>query len=170
MPDDAPPRTSARPSGPTHPPRATPAGRAGDPRAADPAKPPVTPADRERGRIVGLAALGAAAVVAIVVTIGIFIPALGALFSNAPSPVDAADLPATISVCDVEYALVSATADALDAARARAGGSEPIVVGLGGTCPEGVCVRNGACLDVVFVKTTDDRFAPYAVADESEAS
>ena len=52
----------------------------------------------------------------------------------------------------------------------RAGGAEPIVVGVSGTCPEGVCVRNGACLDVVFVKTTDDRFAPYAVADESEAS
>ena len=118
----------------------------------------------------GLAALGAAAVVAIVVTIGIFIPALGAVFSNAPSPVDAADLPATISVCDVEYALVSTTPDAPDAARARAGGVEPIVVGVSGTCPEGVCIRNGACLDVVFVKTTDDRFAPYAVADESEAS
>ena len=170
MPDDATPRTSARPSGPTHAPRPAPAARPGDPRASDPPKPPVTPAERERGRILGLAALGAAAVVAIVVTIGIFIPALGALFSNAPSPVDAADLPTTITVCDVEYALVSATPEALAAARVRAGGAEPIVVGVRGTCPEGVCVRNGACLDVVFVKTTDDRFAPYAVADESEAS
>jgi hypothetical protein len=170
MPDDAPPRTPARPSGPPIAPRPAPAARPGDARAPDPAKPPVTPAERERGRIVGLAALGAASVVAVVVTIGIFIPALGAVFSNAPSPVDAADLPATITVCDVEYAQVSAIPEALDAARVRASGAEPIVVGVSGTCPEGVCVRNGACLDVVFVKTTDDRFAPYAVADESEAS
>jgi hypothetical protein len=120
--------------------------------------------------MVGLAALGAAAVVAIVVTIGIFVPALGTVFSNAPRPVDASALPATISVCDVEYALIGATPESLDAARLRAGGAEPIVVGVGGTCPDGVCVRNGACLDVVFVKTTDDRFAPYAVADESEPS
>jgi len=170
MPDDAPPTTPARPSGSPHPARPTPAARPGDPRATEPARPPVTPADRERGRIVGLAALGAAAVVAIVVTIGIFLPALGAVFSNAPSPVDAANLPTTITVCDVEYALVSATPEALDAARVRAGGAEPIVVGVSGTCPEGVCVRNGACLDVVFLKTTDDRFAPYAVADESGVS
>jgi hypothetical protein len=170
MPDDAPPRTSARPTGPTHAPRPAPAARPGDPRASDPPKPPVTPAERERGRILGLAALGAAAVVAIVVTIGIFIPALGALFTNAPSPVDATDLPTAITVCDVEYALVSAAPEALDAARLRAGGAEPIVVGVSGTCPEGVCVRNGACLDVVFVKTIDDRYAPCAVADESEAS
>jgi len=108
--------------------------------------------------------------VAVVVTIGIFVPALGALLSNAPSPVDAAALPTTITVCDVEYAQVSVIPEALDAARARTGGGEPIVVGVSGTCPEGVCVRNGACLDVVFVKTTDDRFAPYAVADESEPS
>jgi hypothetical protein len=59
-----------------------------------------------------------------------------------------------------EYALVTATPDELAAARVRAGGAEPIVVGVRGTCPEGVCVRNGACLDVVFVKTTDERFAP----------
>jgi hypothetical protein len=170
MPDDAPPRTSSRPSGQPHTARPAPAARPGDPRAPEPAKPPVTPAERERGRIVGLAALGAAAVVAVVVTIGIFIPALGAVFSNAPSPVDAADLPTAITVCDVEYALVSGTPEALDAARVRAGGAEPVIVGVSGTCPEGVCVRNGACLDVVFVKTTDDRFAPYAVADVTEAS
>ena len=83
---------------------------------------------------------------------------------------DATSLPATITVCDVEYALVSATPESADAARGRAGGVEPVVVGVSGTCPDGVCVSNGACLDVVFVKTTDDRFAPYGVADESEPS
>ena len=170
MPDDAPPRTSARPSGLPHAARPTHAARPGDPGATEPAKPPVTPEERERGRIVGLAALGAAAVIAVVVTIGIFIPALGAMFSNAPAPVDATALPTSIVVCDVGYALVSATPELLDAARVRAGGVEPVVVGVRGTCPDGVCVRNGACLDVVFVKTTDDRFAPYAVEDQTEES
>lgn len=170
MPDDAPPRTPARPSGAPHAARPTHASRPGDPGASEPAKPPVTPEERERGRIVGLAALGAAIVVAVVVTIGIFIPALGAVFSNAPKPVDATALPTSITVCDVEYALVSGTPEGHDAAFVRAGGAEPIVVGVSGTCPDGVCVRNGACLDVVFVKTTDDRYAPYGVADESEPS
>jgi hypothetical protein len=170
MPDDAPPRTSARPSGTPHPARPSSAARPGDARPVEPAKPPVTAEERERGRIVGLAAVGAAAVVAVVVTIGIFIPALGAVFSNAPRPVDVTQLPTSIVVCDVEYALVSATPDSPDAARARAGGTDPVVVGTSGTCPEGVCVRNGACLDVVFVRTTDDRFAPYAVQDQTESS
>ena len=170
MPDDAPPRTSARPSGMPHAARPTHAARPGEPGATEPAKPPATPEERERGRIVGLAALGAAAVVAIVVTIGIFIPALGAMFSNAPSPVDATALPASIVVCDVAYAIVRTTPEPLDAARARAGGAEPIVVGARGTCPDGACVRNGACRDVVFLRTTDDRYAPYAVEDQAEES
>ena len=120
MPDDVPPRTPTRPSGPPHAARPH-AARPGDPGLLEPAKPPITPEERERGRIVGLAALGAAVVVAVVVTIGIFIPALGALFSNAPTPVDASALPTSIVVCDVEYALVSATPERLDAARVRAG-------------------------------------------------
>jgi hypothetical protein len=128
-------------------------------------RPSVTPEERERGRMVGLAALGAAAVVAVVVTIGIFVPALGALVSNAPGPVDAANLPGTITVCDVEYSLAAAP-ETLEAARARVGG-EPVVVGVRATCPEGVCVRNGACLSTVFLKTTDDRFVPYAVEEQA---
>lgn len=169
MPDDVPPRTPTRPSGQPHAARPH-APRPGDPVVVEPAKPPITPEERERGRIVGLAALGAAVVVAVVVTIGIFIPALGAVFSNAPTPVDASALPTSIVVCDVEYALISATSEGLDAARVRAGGVEPVVVGVRGSCPDGVCVRNGACLDVVFVKTTDDRFAPYAVEDQAGES
>jgi hypothetical protein len=106
----------------------------------------------------------------VVVTVGIFLPALGAMVSSAPTPVDATALPTSIVVCDVGYALVSATPELLDAARVRAGGVDPVVVGVRGTCPDGVCVRNGACLDVVFVKTTDDRFAPYAVEDQTEES
>ena len=117
----------------------------------------------------GLAALGGAGVVALVVTVGIFLPALGAMFSGAPTPVDAANLPATITVCSVEYTLVAAAPESLEAARARAG-AEPMIVGTRATCPDGVCVRNGACLDVVFLKTTDDRFVPYTVDDTSGTS
>ncbi len=170
MPDDVPPRTSARPSGVPHAARPTHAARPGDPGAIESAKPAVTPEERERGRIVGLAVLGAAAVVAVVVTVGIFLPALGAMVSDAPSPVDPGALPASIVVCDVGYARISETPENLDAARVRAGGVDPVVVGARGGCPDGVCVRNGACLDVVFVKTTDDRFAPYAVEDQAEES
>jgi hypothetical protein len=168
MPDDA-PRPRARPSLTPPGARAATPSRAADSRPSEPAKPPVTPEDRERGRIVGLAALGGAAVIAIVVTIGIFLPALGAMFSGAPTPVDVANLPATITVCNVEYALVATTPESLDAARARAG-AEPVIVGTRATCPDGVCVTNGACLDVVFLKTTDDRFVPYTVQDTSGTS
>ena len=50
-------------------------------------KPPVTPEERERGRLVGLAAVGCASVIALVVTVGIFLPALGALTSGGIRPV-----------------------------------------------------------------------------------
>jgi hypothetical protein len=171
MPDDASPRSSASPTGARHTRHgaASGAARHDDPHASAPLRPTVTPEERERGRIVGLAALGAAAVVAVVVTIGIFVPALGALVSNAPDPVDASNLPATITVCDVEYSLAAAAPETLEAARARAGG-EPVVVGVRATCPEGVCVRNGACLSTVFLKTTDDRFVPYAVEEQAATS
>src|SRR5215203_5190115 len=72
MPDDASPRYPARRPG-THQQRTPPSGANSDPRGADPLKPAVTPAERERGRIVGLAALGGAAVIAVVVTVGIFV-------------------------------------------------------------------------------------------------
>jgi len=168
MPDDASPRYPVRPPG-THQQRTPPSGADSDPRGADPLKPAVTPAERERGRIVGLAALGGAAVIAVVVTVGIFVPAIGALFSNVPTPVDSVNLPATITVCDVEYALAAAAPESLDAARSRAG-ADPVIVGVRGTCPSGVCVRNGACLRTVFLKTTDDRFVPYTVEDQADSS
>ena len=168
MPDDA-PRTRARPSLTPPASRSPTTGHPVDTRTPEPPKPPVTQEERDRGRLIGLAALGAAAVVAIVVTVGIFVPALGAMFAGAPTPVDVANLPPTITVCDVEYTLVATTPESLDGARTRASG-EPVVVGVRGSCPEGVCVRNGACLDVVFLKTTDDRFVPYSVQDATDTS
>jgi hypothetical protein len=128
--------------------------------------PPATEAERERGRVVGLAAVGAAAAIAIVVTIGIFLPAIGSLMSGGVRPVEADAIPASILVCDHEYVRTGTGFDTLVEARARAGG-EPTVVGVGGGCVDGVCVRNEACLETVFVQTKDGRYVPFEVADAS---
>jgi hypothetical protein len=139
------------------------------PRERPPTKPPVRPAtdaERERGRMIGLAAVGGAAVIAFVVTIGIFVPALGSLGARGVHPVDAAAIPASILVCDHEYVRTGSALDTLAQARTRAGG-EPVVVGANGGCVDGVCVRNEACLQTVFVQTTDGRFVPFEVADAS---
>src|SRR3954466_3041971 len=64
--------------------------------AQKPPAPAPTDAERERGRIVGLAAVGAAAVIATVVTIGIFLPAIGSLASRAIRPVALAAIPGSI--------------------------------------------------------------------------
>ena len=155
--------TSARPApAGTKPARPGAAGEPGDAPAAP--RPEVSEADRARGRIIGLALVGAAAIIAIVVTIGIFLPALGALTGDGVRPVDAAALPETISVCDREY---TRTRDVLLTAgevRASVDG-EPVVVGVNGGCPASVCVRNGACRSTVFVETTDGRFADYSAGD-----
>lgn len=127
-------------------------------------KPELSDADRARGRAIGLALVGAAAIVALVVTIGIFLPALGTLAGGGVRPVDAAALPETIAVCDREYTRADGTLLTLDGARAAVGG-EPVIVGVNGGCPENVCGRNGACLATVFVQTTDDRYAAYSAGD-----
>ena len=120
--------------------------------------------ERERGRLVGLAVIGAAALVAIVVTIGIFLPAIGAVLSGAPAPGDVSPLPATISVCPRDYAPAG---DPLSLAAVRAAdGRDPVVVGASSSgCPTGVCVTDGRCLSVFYVRTTEDTYAPYRVPD-----
>jgi hypothetical protein len=62
--------------------------------------------DAERSRWLGLAAIGGAAVIAFVVTLGIFVPAMGAILEGAGTPVvrDPATLPEQILVCDREFA------------------------------------------------------------------
>jgi hypothetical protein len=124
-------------------------------------KAPVTPEQRERGRAVGLAAVGCASLIALVVTVGIFLPALGALTSgSAIRPVDAASLPGAILVCDRDYERTDAVLDSIVQVRAR-DGKDPTVVGVSNSCPAGVCMTEGVCLTVVYVATTDDRYAQY---------
>ena len=116
--------------------------------------------------MIGLAAVGFAAVVAVVVTIGIFLPAMGALTSGGIRPVDEGSLPALVTVCDREYARSPAPVRSAGDVRAS-DGADPVVVAAGSSCPSGVCATNGACLTVVYVQTTDDRFAAYEQLDES---
>jgi hypothetical protein len=129
-------------------------------------KPPVTPEQRERGRLVGLAAVGCASLVALVVTVGIFLPALGALTSGGIRPVDAASLPASILVCDRDYARAGASLDTITQVHDR-DGKDPTVVGVSNSCPNGVCMAGGACLNVVYVATTEGRYAAYALQEDS---
>jgi|1186.fasta_scaffold33881_1 hypothetical protein len=116
--------------------------------------------------MIGLAAIGVAAVVAVVMTIGIFLPAIGAMTSRAIRPVEAASLPAQISVCDRDYGRSSGAPKSVADVRA-ADGTDPVVVGASGGCPAGVCGATGTCLDVVYLQTTDDRYAAYELLDQS---
>ena len=129
-------------------------------------KPPVTPEERERGRLVGLAAVGCASVVALVVTVGIFLPAIGALTSGGIRPVDAASLPDAILVCDHDYARSGVSLYTVVQVHDR-DGKDPSVVGVSNSCPAGVCAAGGACLDVVYVATTDGKYAAYTLQSES---
>ena len=142
-----------------------------DPGAARPAsvtvRPQVTPEERERGRAVGLAAVGCAALIALVVTVGIFLPALGALTSGSGiRPVDATSLPDAILVCDRDYARSGTSLDTIVQVHDR-DGKDPTVVGVSNSCPSAVCTTGGACLNVVYVATTDGRYAAYALQEES---
>jgi hypothetical protein len=149
-PTNATPRTTSRP-------RPTP---------APPPKAPVSQEEVARSRLIGLAAIGGAAVIALVVTVGIFLPALGALTSGGIRPVDVASLPDAVVVCDHNYA--RSTTGLLSIADVRAAdGRDPVVVGATSSCPSAVCVANAACLDQVYVETTDGRYAAYVLVDES---
>jgi hypothetical protein len=149
--------TTLRPASASAAPGSTPAA---------PTRPPLTDEEVARSRLIGLAAIGGAAVIALVVTVGIFLPALGELTAGGIRPVDAASLPDAVLVCDHDYS--RATTGLLSIADVRAAdGRDPVVVGSTSSCPSGVCVANGACLDQVYVATTDGRYAAYVLVDAS---
>ena len=125
-------------------------------------KPPVTAEERERGRLVGLAAIGCAAVIALVVTVGIFLPALGALTAGGIRPVDAASLPATILVCDREYARAGTTLDTMQP-RSTTGTAGSPRSWASATAARAACAWPAAPASTSCTsQTTDDRYAPYA--------
>lgn len=161
-----------RPIGPR--PTSPPSGEAGGPASPSPVRsaprhqapagePAAGPAPADpRSRWIGLAAIGAAGVVAFVVTLGIFVPAIGALMSGTSSRASsAADLPAQLLVCDREYARDTLGARTLDELRI-ADGREPTVVSTPvAGCPADVCLDGGMCLPVVYARLADDTYVGY---------
>lgn len=137
-------------------------GRPGKPGAE-----PIVPSPHRRAPArfswLGIALLGGAVVVALVVTVGIFLPALGALGQAGAR--DPANLPARISTCGREW-----TKDALnrtftrDEILARTE-SAPIVVATGSapSCPPEAASGEDAdgMATSIYVKVADDAFVAY---------
>ena len=115
---------------------------------------------------IGVAVLGAAGVIAFIVTTGAFLPALAEIGRAAAR--DPANLPDSITVCGRDW-----KKDPLD--RALTGDevfarteAEPIVVstGLLAACPPEVGAPGGdpdGMATVVYVRAGDDAFVPYSL-------
>lgn len=148
---------------PATPPRSRTSGTTAPGDAETPAR-PVDP----RSRWIGLAAIGGAAVVAFVVTVGVFLPAIGALTSGSVVTVaDPGALPAAILVCDREYAPAADPEElTLEEVRGR-DGRDPTVVSAvpDAGCPTGVCIEGGLCVPVVHVRTASDRYIEYLLQE-----
>jgi hypothetical protein len=129
------------------------------------ARPPADP----RSRWIGLAVIGAAGVVAIVVTLGIFVPALGEVFGGGSARLaDANALPPRILVCGREYTpAATGPGRTLDDVRVL-DGREPVVVSAedDAGCPDEACVEGGLCLPIVYVRTAAGRYIAYALAPD----
>ena len=114
----------------------------------------------------GVAVLAGAGLVAVIVTAGIFLPALGSLLGGASR--DPANLPDRISVCGRQWTK-AAQANALSTAEVFARDDrEPIVVevALAPPCPPEVLAPGGdadGMATVVYVRTGDDAFVPYSL-------
>ncbi|MEO5965820.1 MAG: hypothetical protein ABIR11_10180 [Candidatus Limnocylindrales bacterium] len=122
--------------------------------------------DPERSRWIGLAAVGAAAVVAFVLTVGVFLPSIDAIVTQATSVGSrtAAPLPDTILVCNREYAKGSSGASTLESIRASAD-REPVVVSTDPGCPSGVCLEGGLCLTVVYLNAGPDAYVAFELLE-----
>ena len=157
-----------------------------DPKAGEPAGPatgPIVPAGPATGPIVpgrprkpqpplsypGLALIGAAVMVAFVLTSGVFLPAIRELAAGARRPatsvIDPATLPLVTTACNRDWhrgdpATVRTSADV--AART---GDAPLVIttGLLPGCPSGACTDTavGACSTVVYVLAGPDVYVEY---------
>lgn len=130
---------------------------------------PVVPSPHRRAPArfswVGVALLGAAAVVAFTLTLGVFLPAIGALGDAARR--DPANLPDRITVCEREW-----TRDTVDRTFTRdeilaRTDAEPIVVstGLAPACPPEVSAGGdaGGTATVVYAQIGDDAYVPYTL-------
>jgi hypothetical protein len=128
--------------------------------------PPPSPPLRAPTRFswIGIALLGGAAVVAFVVTFGVFLPALGEIGRMGQDP---ASLPRQLTVCDRTWDrgqdVTRLTAEEVFARDDR----DPIVVTEAGpgVCPAGVCgadaAASDACASVIYVQRGEDEFVRY---------
>lgn len=111
----------------------------------------------------GIALLGGAAVIAFVVTVGVFLPALGELGRMGQDP---ASLPRQLEACDRTWDrgadVTRLTAEEVFARDDR----DPIIVTASGpgVCPTGACGSVGAdegCATVIYVQKGEDEYVPY---------
>jgi hypothetical protein len=112
----------------------------------------------------GIALLGGAAVIAFVMTVGVFLPALGELGRLGQDP---ASLPRRLTACDRTWDratdVTGLTAQEVFARDDR----EPIVVTASGpgACPAGACgpdpAANEGCATVIYVRKGADEYVPY---------
>ena len=111
----------------------------------------------------GIALLGGAAVIAFVVTAGVFLPALGELGRMGQDP---ASLPRQLTVCDRTWDRGQDVRVWTLAEVAARDDREPIVVtaSFPGVCPPGTCGSAGTdegCATVVYVRKGQDEYVPY---------
>ena len=107
--------------------------------------------------------------IAFVVTVGIFLPALGELGRMGQDP---ASLPRQLTVCDRTWDRgEDIRVWTLEEVAAR-DDREPIVVTASGpgVCPTGACgagVTDEGCATVIYVRKGDDEYVPYdLIADQ----
>jgi hypothetical protein len=125
----------------------------------------VVPAD-PRARWIGLGVIVGAALFAFVVTVGIFVPALGQLGSDG-EPIRADALPELLLVCGREYVRATDVAPAgLDDVRARDGRDPTVITRLDG-CPDGVCLDRGLCMGTVYVLDAEGRYVAFVLDEGS---
>jgi hypothetical protein len=128
-----------------------------------PAVKPPDPSIRRPPSLVGIAIVAAAGLVALWVTVGMFLPVLGELGNAARNP---AALPRTLEVCGSTWDRgPTATRRTLEEAVAREGGDPVVVTDSGpGVCPAGACGAanaDPACATVIYVKAGEDAYVPY---------
>jgi hypothetical protein len=118
---------------------------------------------------VGIALLGGAAVIAFVMTVGVFLPALGELGRLGQDP---ASLPRRLTACERTWDrgpdVTGLTSQEVFARDNR----EPIVVTASGpgACPTGACgadpAANEGCATVIYVRKGTDEYVPYELVND----
>ena len=164
QPTGAPPNTSATP----------PTGRRPGPAATPPpgsrpsARTPPPPQARRPPSLVGIAIVATAGLVALWVTVGVFLPAIGEIGNAVKNP---ASLPRTLELCGGTWARGAAGTTWTLAEVFVRDDREPVVVTDSGpgVCPVGACratAPDEGCATIVYVKAGADEYVPYETVTE----